>query len=116
MAIDDKTLADDSRMPADEKQKASLDEAVKIVNQAIRERENELRKYMETDSTETVMVEGETDTGYGCCALICAKEVARIMLDYGEPMYRVLGEEYPQGIWDGLAHIAGLETIYSVDI
>ena len=116
MAIDNKSSAGDSDTSADKKQKIPLSEAVKTVNQAIRKREEELRAYVETNSSDLVVVEGESNTGYSCCAQIYTKDVAQILLDYNEPMYRVLGEEYPDGIWNELACIAGLKAICSVDI
>ena len=116
MTTEDKPSADSKDVSADKKQKLSLDEAVKIVNQAIREREEKLRRYIESGSEEFVAIEGESRTGYCCGTELYAKDVARVMLDYNEPTYHVLGEDYPEGIWDGVADIAGLESIRYIDL
>lgn len=44
------------------------------------------------------------------------KEIARIFLEYNYPTIRILGEDAPQGMWDDLADLVGIESCYSVDL
>lgn len=38
------------------------------------------------------------------------------LLDYWYPVYKVLEEEAPQGMWDELARLVGLDSVFSVDL
>lgn len=63
-----------------------------------------------------IMVEGETRTGYYCQMMVDPKDVAQILLKYDYPVFAVLEEEPPQGIWEDLAERFGLASVSSFDL
>ena len=93
-----------------------LSKAVKIVQEAIRAQENYYKKIVETDGQSLVMLEGETSTGYYCQMMVDPKDVAKVFLDYQYPIWSVLDEEPPMGMWERLAEIYGLSSVGSVNI
>lgn len=99
----------------DEK-KTALEEAVKIVNAAIREKENVYIKMSQREEQTPVMLTGLTRTGHSCQVMVNPKEVAKIFLEYGYQVWNVLGEDAPMAMWDDLASHFGLETVDSVDM
>lgn len=94
----------------------ALHNAVELVNKAINERTIKLQAYTQIEENDPVMLEGETTKGYYCQMMVNPKDVARIMLDYDYPMYDILGEEAPTGMWDDIAAHFGLGSVVSVDI
>ncbi len=96
--------------------RTKLDEAINLVNEAIREKWEEYDKIAHTDEGDPVMLEGETSKGVIVHALVDPKEIARIFLEYNYPTIRILGEDAPQGMWDDLADLVGIESCYSVDL
>jgi hypothetical protein len=68
------------------------------------------------DDLDPIMVEGETKTGYFCQLMVDPKDVAKILLEYDYPVFAVLEEEPPQGIWDDLADRFGLASVSSFDL
>ena len=68
------------------------------------------------DDLDPIMVEGETKTGYFCQLMVDPKDVAKILLEYDYPVFAVLEEEPPQGIWDDLADRFGLASVCSFDL
>ena len=93
-----------------------LSKAVKIVQEAIRAKEDYYRKLAETDDQSPVTLEGSTTTGYYCQMMVDPKDVARIFLDYQYPIWSVLEEEPPVSMWESLAKLYGLKNVCSVDI
>lgn len=55
------------------------------------------------------MVEDETTAGYFCQLMVDSKEVARIFVDYDYALYRVIGEDAPDAIWEDLSRKFGLD-------
>lgn len=99
---------------ADQAQK--LSEAIRLVKAAIEAEENHLKQIAEAEEQDPVMVEGETSTGYPAHIMVDPARVAQIMLDYWYPLYTVLGEDAPQGMWNELARMVGLDNVISVDL
>ena len=62
------------------------------------------------------MVESETTVGYFCQLMVNSQEVAKIFVDYDYALYRVLGEDAPDAIWEDLGRKFGLERVCSVDL
>ena len=60
------------------------------------------------------MLVGETVTGYYAQLMVNPKTVAKIMLDYDYPFWTILDEEAPQGMWDQLAKVFGLDAVSEV--
>lgn len=99
----------------DEKDK--LKEAVKLVNEAIAKKRQELEKMLDEDTRDDLVeVEGETCTGYIVRSLVEPQRVARILLDHDYPIYFVLGEDFQESMWHDLADEMGLESVFSVDV
>ena len=97
-------------------QQAKLDEAIDLVNKAIREKWKEYNQIAHTDDGDPAMLEGETSKGVIVHAMVDPKEIARIFLKYNYPTIKILAEEAPQSMWDDLADLVGLESCYSVDL
>ena len=93
-----------------------LKEAVRIVDQAIRDRRREYEKIAAQDNQERIELEGETFAGYPCILMVDPKEVAEIFLRHDYPFWNILGEDAPTEMWDILAQHFGLSTVYHVDL
>lgn len=93
-----------------------LEDAVKIVQAAIKAKEDYYTKIANTEEQDPVMLEGMTAKGYGCTLMVDPKDVARIFIEYNYPVWSILEEESPIGLWDDLARFYGLETVSSVDL
>ena len=93
-----------------------LSEAVRIVRAAIDSEENRLKQIASTQEGDPILLEGETSARYDVQMMVDPAQVAKIMLDYWYPVYKVLEEEAPQGMWNELARMVGLESVYSVDL
>lgn len=117
METNKETTAGDEA-PAEKTPEITLSEALKIVNQAIRKREDSLRKYITDNSTseETIIVYGVTYAGCRCTIEADASKIAKIMLDYDEPTFNILGEDCPDDMWSELASATGIKTVCEVDI
>ena len=98
------------------KQDIPLSEAARIVREAISAEENRLKQLVNSEENEPILLEGETSARYDVQMMVDPAQVAKIMLDYRYPVYKVLEEDAPQGIWDDLAEMVGLENVYSVDL
>ena len=94
----------------------TLSEAVRIVREAINAEENRLKGIANSEENDPVMLEGETSTGYYAQMLVGSAKAAKIMLDYQYPLYKVLQEDAPQGMWDELARMTGLYSVCTVDL
>lgn len=93
-----------------------LSEAVRIVNAAIKAEEDHLKRIAESECESPVMLEGRTATCYFVQMMIDPAKAAQIMLDYQYPIYKVLGEDAPQDMWDAMARMVGLDDVCSVDL
>lgn len=97
--------------------KMELEEAIKIVNAAIRKEEERYSKIANsTDDENPVLIEGCTSTNYYCQLVVDPKALARTLLDYEYPTWKILGADAPTDMWDDLGKIYGLATVSSIDI
>ncbi len=99
-------------MTKDEK----LISSVKLVNEAIANETERLRAIVSGSEQDPVLVEGETEADYYCQLMVDPKDVASIMLDYNYPVWRILEEDAPDGMWEELGRKFGLKTVCSVDL
>ena len=99
-----------------EKSEQTLADAVRVVRKAISDEEDHLKEIANGQDEEPIMLEGETSAGYIVHVMADPAKVARIMLDFQHPLFKVLGEDSPQDMWDELARMVGLESVYSVDM
>ena len=99
-------------MKKDEK----LSAAVKLVNEAILAEHKRLEALAKTEENDPILVEGETSAGYYCQMMADSKDVARILFDYNYPVWRVIEEDAPEGMWEELGREFGLKTVCSVDL
>ena len=90
--------------------------AVKLVNEAIMTEYKRLEEISKTEEGKPIMVEGETTAGYFCQLMVDPKDVAKIMLDYNYPVWRVLEEDAPDAMWEELGYKFGLAHVCSVDL
>lgn len=90
--------------------------AVKLVNEAIVAEYKHLEEVLKTEENEPIMIEGETTAGYYCQLMVDPKDVAKIMLDYNYPVWRVLEEDAPDSMWEELGYKFGLARVCSVDL
>lgn len=93
-----------------------LSEAVRIVRAAIKAEEERLQQIAGGQEEEPIMLEGETSTGYIVHVMSDPAKVAKVMLDYDYPLYNVLEEDLPQEMWDALARMVGLDSVFSLDM
>ena len=94
-----------------------LEDAVAIVQKEIRKwREKYESVANENGQDHPIMVEGETTAGYFCQLMVNPQEVAKIFVDYDYALYRVLGEDAPDAMWEDLGRKFGLEHVCSVDL
>ncbi|MBR2993973.1 hypothetical protein IKF43_01080 [Candidatus Saccharibacteria bacterium] len=90
--------------------------AVKLVNEAIAVEYKYLEEVLKTEENDPIIIEGETTAGYYCQLMVDPKDVAKIMLDYNYPVWRVLEEDAPDSMWEELGHKFGLTRVCSVDL
>ena len=93
-----------------------LEDAVAVVQKEIREWRIKYESVAKAEEQDPIMVEGETTAGYFCQLMVDPKEVARIFVDYDYALYRVLGEDAPDAMWEDLGRKFGLEHVCSVDL
>ena len=94
-----------------------LHEAIKLVNDAIMTEFKKLEEIAKSDNEDDpIMVEGETSTGYYCQMMVAPREVAKIILEYNYPVWHILEQDYPDGMWEDLGRKFGLATVCSIDI
>ena len=92
-----------------------LPEAVRIVNAAIEDRTQRMREIANGKDHSPIEVIGGTETGYPATVEVDPAKAFKILLKYDEPIHWALELEYPTGLWDELADLAGLHDVYSVD-
>ena len=97
-----------------EKEKAALE----TIKKAIADYEAELEAIMKTDcdDNDPIMLEGDTSTGYCVQLMVEPREVVPTLLKYDYPTFAVLGDDFPQEMWDELGRKFGLESVFSVDL
>lgn len=84
-----------------------LEDAVAVVQKEIRKwREKYESVANENGQDHPIMVEGETIAGYFCQLMVNPQEVAKIFVDYDYALYRVLGEDAPDAMWEDLGRFA----------
>lgn len=93
-----------------------LEDAVAVVQKEIRDLRAKYESVAKTEEQDPIMVEGETLTGYYCQLMADPKDVARIFVGYDYALYRVLGEDAPDTMWEDLGRKFGLEHVCSVDL
>ena len=97
--------------------KEKLEGAVNLVNEAIKEEYERLEEIAKSDNEDDpIMIEGETVTGYCCQMAVAPSEVAKIALEYNYPVWHILGQDYPDGMWEDLGRKFGLATVCSIDL
>ena len=93
-----------------------LAEAVKLVNDAIMAEYKRLEKIAKTEEDDPILIEGETTAGYFCHLMVDPQDVAKIALEYNYPVWHILQQDYPDGMWEELGRKFGLEVVCSVDL
>lgn len=96
-----------------------LKKAVEMVNEAIsieRTKLEALTLLKEDATPDPICIEGETETGYYCQMMVDPRDAARILLDYDYPMYKVLGEDFPEEMWNELGRKFGIKSVSSIDL
>ena len=113
------TKEDEFKATAERREEKKLQEAVDKVQEAIsnyRTKLEALTLLSEEATPNPIMIEGETETGYYCQLMVDPRDAARIMLDYDYPIYRTLGEDAPDAMWERLGAFYGLKSVCSVDL
>lgn len=93
-----------------------LEDAVAVVQKEIRDLRAKYESVTKTEEQDPIIVEGETSAGYFCQLMVDPQEVAKIFVDYDYALYRVLGEDAPDAMWEDLGRKFGLEHVCSVDL
>ena len=93
-----------------------LAEAVKLVNEAITTEYKRIEEIAKTEEAEPIIIEGETTAGYFCHLMVDPKDVAKIALEYNYPVWHILEQDYPDGMWEDLGRKFGLATVCSIDL
>ena len=94
-----------------------LEQAVKIVNAAIRKEEERYRKIANSaDKQKPVLVEGCTTTNYDCQLMVDPKTLAHTLLYNEYPTWKILKADSPDRMWEDLGKIYGLEYVTSFDL
>ena len=93
-----------------------LNDAVAVVQKEIHDLRAKYEIIAKTEEQDPIMVEGETSAGYFCQLMVDPKDVAKILLEYDYPVWRVLEEEAPVEMWEDLGRKFGLEHVCSVDL
>ncbi len=93
-----------------------LEEAVRIVNEAIKAKRENLEAMAKSFDESPVELEGTTTTGYSCVMMVDPKEVAQIYLNHDFPVWRILEEDGPTEMWDDMARHFGLGKVDDVDL
>ncbi len=90
--------------------------AVNLVNEAIKAERSRLEEIAKTEEGDPILIEGETTAGYFCHMMVDPKDVAKIALEYNYPVWHILQQDYPDGMWEDLGRKFGLETVCSIDL
>lgn len=80
-----------------------LEDVVAVVQKEIRDLRAKYKSVTnENGQDHPIMVEDETTAGYFCQLMVNPQEVAKIFDDYDYALYRVLGEDTPDAMWEDL--------------
>ena len=90
--------------------------AVPIVNAAINEYREKLERIINAKENDPIMVEGLTTADYPVQMMVDPKEIAKILLDWEYPTYRILENDAPEGMWEELGRHFGLSSVSSFDL
>ena len=93
-----------------------LEDAVAVVQKEICDLRAKYESVAKTEEQDPIMVEGETSAGYFCQLMVDPKDVAKVLLEYDYPVWRVLEEDAPDAMWEDLGRRFGLEHVCSVDL
>ena len=93
-----------------------LAEAVKLVNEAIMAEYKRIEEIAKTEEADPILIEGETTAGYFCHMMADPKEVAKIALEYNYPVWHILEQDYPDGMWEDIGRKFGLAAASSMDL
>lgn len=89
-----------------------LEDAVAVVQKEIRKwREKYESVANENGQDHSIIVESKTTAGYFCQLIVNPQEVAKIFVDYDYALYRVLGKDAPDAMWEDLGRKFGLEHV-----
>lgn len=112
----EKPSIEDKNTHTKQAENESLSNAICQVNAAIDSVTEQMKEISRTEEQDFVFLTGETTTGFAVKMLINPKEVAEIMLKYNYPIYTVLHMDAPQEMWDEIAKITGLGSVYWIHI
>ena len=93
-----------------------LHEAVKLINEAIAAEFKRVEEIAKTEEADPILIEGETTAGYFCHMMVDPKEVAKIALEYNYPVWHILEQDYPDGMWEDIGRKFGLAVACSMDL
>lgn len=116
MENDEKSAIQEMDGTAERRKDEKLAEAVKLVNEAIMAEYKRLEEIAKTEEGDPILIEGETTASYFCHMMVDPKDVAKIVLEYNYPVWHILGEDYPDGMWEDLGRKFGLATVCSIDL
>ena len=94
----------------------TLSDAVRQVNAKITDVRTKLEQIAKDTEGSLISVGGKTSTGCCATAQVAQNAVAEVMLRYDHPVWYVLEEDTPDGMWDEIAELVGFEYASSVDI
>lgn len=93
-----------------------LENAVKVVNDAIMAEYKRIEEIAKTEEDDPILIEGKTTAGYFCQLMVDPKDVAKIALEYNYPVWHILQQDCPDGMWEDLGRKFGLATVCSIDL
>lgn len=93
-----------------------LEDTVAVVQKGIRKWHTKYESVVKAEEQDPIMVEGKTLTGYYCQLITDPKDVAKILLEYDYPVWRVFDEDAPDTMWENLGRKFGLEHVYSAEL
>lgn len=92
-------------------------DALSVITDAIASHAERISKISKsTEDLDPVTLEGKTTKGDFVHILVDPKIVAKVLYEYDYSVYAVLELDAPQGMWDELAEIFGLERVFRVDL
>lgn len=104
------------QLPTKETREKSVSEAVHLVQVEIEAVRKRLEDIACTEKADSILVEGETSTGYDVHIMADPSKIAKIMLRYDYHFWYILDEEVSDDMWLDIAGMVGLEHVSSVDI
>ena len=116
MENNQKTAIQEMDETAKHRNDEKLAEAVKLVNEAITAEFKRLEEIAKTEEGDPIMIERETTACYYCHMMVDPKDVAKIALEYNYPVWHILQQDYPDGMWKDLGRKFGLATVCSMDL